>query len=75
MNIQRENDILLAMMAAEMCRGGIPSINSLEFQARLARFLTNPEFKSLQVTLTEVTDLMNKVIALELAVQEELKKS
>jgi len=74
-NIQRENDILLAMMATKMCLNGIPNINSLEFQVDLARFLTNPEFHSLQVTVIEVMDIMNKAVAFELKVQERLKSS
>jgi len=72
--LQRENEILRAALAAAMFqRGSTPSPNSTAFTRKVARFLLNPEFRPLRVTVREARPVF--VRALEVTMETEITLS
>lgn len=69
MSIEREHEILKAMILSEITRKGLIPPNSKVFLSRIARGLLNPEFKGLGVTVNEMKAFYMKLCVEALEVE------
>ena len=74
MDEKRKSVLMAGILASQINAKGVLPLNSTELDRKLARLLTNPEFKKLGVTLREMRKLYGELSQIALETEVSLRK-